>query len=183
MDDNLQINDADKVAIGNGQPKHTGGFTNNFTYKNFDLNIFMTWSYGNDILNANRMIFENPSSKQNTNMFATYVNRWTESNPYSDMPRAKAQGAGEYSSLYVEDGSFLKLKNITLGYNFKPKTLHPLHISSARVYVSAENIATISSYSGSDPEVSTRNSVLTPGFDWSAYPRAFNLSLGLNVTF
>ena len=183
MDENLQINDADKVAIGNGQPKHTGGFTNNFTYKNFDLNIFMTWSYGNDILNANRMIFENPSSKQNTNMFATYVNRWTESNPYSDMPRAKAQGAGEYSSLYVEDGSFLKLKNITLGYNFKPKTLHPLHISSARVYVSAENIATISSYSGSDPEVSTRNSVLTPGFDWSAYPRAFNLSLGLNVTF
>lgn len=183
MDDNLQINDADKVAIGNGQPKHTGGFTNNFTYKNFDLNIFMTWSYGNDILNANRMIFENPSSKQNTNMFATYANRWTESNPYSDMPRAKAQGAGEYSSLYVEDGSFLKLKNITLGYNFKPKTLHPLHISSARVYVSAENIATISSYSGSDPEVSTRNSVLTPGFDWSAYPRAFNLSLGLNVTF
>lgn len=183
MDDNLQINDADKVAIGNGQPKHTGGFTNNFTYKNFDLNIFMTWSYGNDILNANRMVFENPSSKQNTNMFATYVNRWSESNPYSDMPRAKAQGTNEYSSLYVEDGSFLKLKNITLGYNFKPKTLHPLHISSARVYVSAENIATISSYSGSDPEVSTRNSVLTPGFDWSAYPRAFNLSLGLNVTF
>ena len=99
------------------------------------------------------------------------------------MPRANAQGATEYSSLYIEDGSFLKLKNISLGYTFQPKLLKPLHISTARVYVSAENIATITGYSGSDPEVSTRNSVLTPGFDWSAYPRAFNMSFGLNVTF
>lgn len=183
LDGNGVINDKDKTAIGNGQPKHTGGFTNNFTYKNFDLNIFIQWCYGNDILNANRLVFENPANKQNTNMFASYVNRWSENNPYSDMPGARAQGAKEYSSLYVEDGSFLKLKSITLGYNFDKKLLQPLHISSARFYVSAENIATITGYSGSDPEVSTRNSVLTPGFDWSAYPRAFNFSVGLNVTF
>lgn len=181
-DDNI-INDEDKTAIGNGQPKHTGGFTNNFTYKNFDLNIFLQWSYGNDILNANRMVFENPASKQNTNMFASYVNRWTFDNPTSDMPRARANGSKEYSSLYVEDGSFLKLKNITLGYNFDKKLLQPLHISNARLYVSAENIATITGYSGSDPEVSTRSGVLNPGFDWSAYPRSFNFSVGLNVTF
>lgn len=116
-------------------------------------------------------------------MFAGYVNRWSESNPNSNMPRAKANGAAEYSSLYVEDGSFLKLKNISLGYNFLPKTLRPLHISNARLYVSAENIATITGYSGNDPEVSTRNSILTPGFDWSPYPRSFNMSVGLNVTF
>ena len=116
-------------------------------------------------------------------MFAAYTNRWTPENPTSDIPRARAQGSNEYSSLYVEDGSFLKLKNISLGYNFEAKTLKPLHISSARVYLSAENIATISGYSGSDPEVSTRNSPLTPGFDWSPYPRAFSMSLGLNVTF
>jgi TonB dependent receptor. len=183
LDDDLAITDADKTTIGNGQPKHIGGFTNNFTWKNFDLNIFLQWSYGNDILNANRMVFENPASKQNTNMFATYVNRWTPENPTSDIPRSRANGSNEYSSLYVEDGSFLKLKNITLGYNFLPKTLKRLNINKARVYVSAENIATITGYSGSDPEVSTRNSVLTPGFDWSAYPRAFNVSLGLNVTF
>ena len=183
LDGSGTINDKDKTAIGNGQPKFTGGFTNNFTYKNFDLNIFMQFCYGNDILNANRMVFENPASKQNTNMFASYKNRWTFDNPNSNMPRAKAYGSKEYSSLYVEDGSFLKLKSITLGYNFDKKLLQPLHISNARVYVSAENIATITSYSGSDPEVSTRNSVLTPGFDWSAYPRAFNMSLGLNVTF
>lgn len=147
------------------------------------MNIFLQFCYGNDILNANRMVFENPASKQNTNMFASYKNRWTFDNPNSDIPRAKAYGSKEYSSLYVEDGSFLKLKSITLGYNFDKKLLQPLHISNARVYLSAENIATLTKYSGSDPEVSTRNSVLTPGFDWSAYPRAFNMSLGLNVTF
>lgn len=183
LDGSGSITDEDKTTIGNGQPKHTGGFSNNFTWKNFDLNIFLQWSYGNDILNANRMVFENPYGKKNINMFASYTNRWSENNPTSNMPRANAQGATEYSSLYVEDGSFLKLKNISLGYNFQPKLLKPLHISTARVFLSAENIATITGYSGSDPEVSTRNSVLTPGFDWSAYPRAFNMSFGLNVTF
>ena len=183
LDGNGEINEKDKTTIGNGQPKHIGGFSNNFVWKNFDLNIFFQWSYGNDILNANRLVFENPNSKQNTNMFASYVNRWTPENPTSNMPRARAQGSSEYSSLYVEDGSYLKLKNISLGYNFDAKLLKPLHISNARVYVSAENIATITSYSGSDPEVSTRNSPLTPGFDWSAYPRSLNVSFGLNVTF
>ena len=149
----------------------------------FRPEYFFQWSYGNDILNANRMVFENPASKQNTNMYATYINRWTPDNPTSNMPRSTANGSNEYSSLYVEDGSFLKLKNISLGYSFSPKVLAPLRISKARVYLSAENIATITGYSGSDPEVSTRHSTLTPGFDWSAYPRAFNMSIGLNVTF
>lgn len=99
------------------------------------------------------------------------------------MPRANALGSNEYSSLYVEDGSFLKLKSISLGYNFPAQMLREAFISSARVFVSAENIATITGYSGSDPEVSTRNSVLTPGFDWSAYPRSFNASIGVNLTF
>lgn len=181
-EDNV-INDKDKVAIGNGQPKHTGGFTNNFTYKNFDLSIFLQWSYGNDILNANRLVFENPASKPNANMFASYADRWTVDNPTSNMPRARAIGSNEYSSLYVEDGSFLKLKNISLGYNLPQSVLKRIKISNARIYVSADNIATLTNYSGADPEVSTRNSVLTPGFDWSAYPRAFTASLGVNVTF
>ena len=178
-----KITDEDRTVIGNGQPKHTGGFSNNFVYKNWDLNIFLQWSYGNDILNANRMVFENPQSKKNTNMFASYTNRWSAENPTSNMPRARAIGAEYYSSLYIEDGSFLKLKTISLGYNFTPNTLRSLGISAARLFVSAENIATITGYSGSDPEVSTRNSVLTPGFDWSAYPRSFNASLGINITF
>lgn len=180
--DNI-INDNDKTAIGNGHPKHIGGFNNNFTYKNFDLNIFLQWSYGNDILNANRMVYENPAGRKNTNMFASYVNRWTENNPTSNMPRAKAVGSEVYSSLYVEDGSFLKLKNISLGYTLPTNALRALRLSTARIFVSAENIATFTSYSGPDPEVSTRHSVLTPGFDWSAYPRSFNASFGVNLTF
>ena len=99
------------------------------------------------------------------------------------MPRANALGSNEYSSLYVEDGSFLKLKSISLGYNFPAQMLRKAFISSARVFVSAENIATITGYSGSDPEVSTRNSVLTPGFDWSAYPRARTITGGISLTF
>ena len=181
-EDNL-ITDNDRTVIGNGHPLHTGGFTNNFVYKNWDLNIFLQWSYGNDVFNVNRLVMENPGAKKQLNQFASYKNRWSESNPTSNIPRVRAVGADEYSSLYVEDGSFLKLKTISLGYNFDTKTLKRIGLSAARVFVSAENIATITGYSGSDPEVSTRHSVLTPGFDWSAYPRAFNASLGVNVTF
>ena len=181
--DDLIINDADKTIIGNGQPLHTGGFTNNFTYKNWDLNVFMQWSYGNDIWNVNRLCFENPGGKKNTNMYSSYVDRWTFDNQSSNIPRAKAVGSNVYSSLYVEDGSFLKLKNITLGYTLPKDLLKKISISNLRVYVSAENIYTLTNYSGIDPEVSTRQSVLTPGFDWSPYPRAFNASFGLNLTF
>ena len=178
------ITDDDRTVIGDGQPLHTGGFTNNFTYKNWDLNVFMQWSYGNDILNANRLEFENPAMKKNKNMFSSYNNRWSPENPNSDMVRAQAPAkiSQQYSSLYVEDGSFLKLKNITVGYTFPKKMLKKAGIKSLRLYLSAENIATLTSYSGSDPEVSTRHSILTPGFDWSAYPRSFNASFGVNVT-
>ena len=182
-DDNV-ITDADRTAIGKGQPVHTGGFTNNFTYKGWDLNVFMQWSYGNDLWNANRLQFENPAMKRNKNMFASYNNRWTPENPNSNMVRAMAPAgiAQQYSTLYIEDGSYLKLKNISLGYTFPKKMLTKTGLKSLRLYVSAENIATLTSYSGSDPEVSTRAGILNPGFDWSAYPRSFNASFGINVT-
>lgn len=177
------INDRDKTIIGRGHPVAIGGLGNSFYYKGFDLNFFFQFSIGNDILNANRMMFENPSGKRHLNMFADYVNRWTEDNPTSDMPRAKATGSNEYSSLYVEDGSFLRLKSVALGYNLPTKVTLPLGLVSARVSLSAENLFVISNYSGNDPEVSTRHSVLTPGFDWSPYPRAQNYSASLNITF
>lgn len=179
----IVIDDADRQIIGNGQPLHTGGFNNNFIWKNFDLNIFMQWSYGNDIYNANRLVFENPAGKKNLNMFSSFTDRWTPDNPGSDMIRANAQGSKVYSSLYVEDGSFLKLRNITLGYTFPKAVLAKINVSNLRLYLSAENIYTFTNYSGPDPEVSVRHSVLTPGFDWSAYPRSFNMSFGLNLTF
>ena len=176
------VDDNDRTIIGRGQPIHTGGFTNNFKYKNFDLNIFFTWSYGNDILNANRLLFDNGLWKRETNMFASYADRWTPENPNSDIPRAASQ-PNVFSSRVIEDGSYLRLKSVTLGYNFPQRVLKKLTLSSARIFVSGENLWTWTSYTGYDPEVSVRNSALTPGFDYSAYPRAYNFSVGLNVSF
>ena len=177
-----KIDDYDRTIIGCGQPLHTGGFSNTFTWKNFDLNIFFTWSYGNDILNANRLIFES-GYKSQTNQFASFADRWTPENPTSNIPRTNATGNEEYSSRIIEDGSFLRLKNVSLGYTFSGRGIRKAGISSLRLYVSADNIWTWTNYSGPDPEVSTRNSVLTPGFDWSAYPRAYGFTAGVNITF
>lgn len=176
------IDDYDRTIIGCGQPLNTGGFGNNFNWKNFDLNIFFAWSYGNDVLNANRLVFESGWRSQ-TNQLASYADRWSPENPASNIPRVNAVGREEYSSRVIEDGSFLRLKNVSLGYTLPSRSLRKAGISQMRVYVSADNIWTLTGYSGPDPEVSTRNSVLTPGFDWSAYPRAFGFTAGVNLTF
>ena len=176
------VDDSDRTIIGSGQPLHTGGFGNSFAWKNLDLNIFFTWSYGNDILNANRLAFEQ-GTKRNTNQLASYADRWTQTNSESNIPRANSNGMLVYSSRVIEDGSFLRLNNVSLGYTLPARISHKLQMSSLRVYVSLNNIHTFTSYSGPDPEVSTRNSVLTPGFDWSAYPRTFGATAGINITF
>ena len=175
------IDDKDRTIIGCGQPLHTGGFGNTFNFYGFDVNIFFSWSYGNDILNANRLIFEN-ASKAGLNMFKSYTDRW-RNGEQTDIPRVMANGMNVYSSRVVEDGSFLRLKNVTIGYTLPRSVLRKMHFDTMRVYVSAENLFTITGYSGPDPEVSTRNSVLTPGFDWSAYPRSRSLTAGLSFTF
>ena len=178
------IDDNDRTVIGCGQPLHTGGFGNTFNFYGFDLNIFFSWSYGNDVINANRLYFEN-GSITNTNQLKTYVNRWTPENPTSNIPRVGADIASMfvYSSRVVEDASFLRLRNVTLGYTLPRNVLRKMHFDTMRFYVSAENLWTLTNYSGPDPEVSTRNSVLTPGFDWSAYPRAMGVTAGLSFTF
>ena len=177
------IDDNDRTVIGCGQPVHTGGFGNAFYFYGFDVNIFFSWSYGNDILNANRLIFEN-GNIANLNQLSSYKNRWDAvKNPDSDMPAIGANDMFVYSSRVVEDGSFLKLRNISIGYTLPRRVLRAMHFDTLRVYVSADNIWTWTNYSGPDPEVSTRNSVLTPGFDWSAYPRSFGVTAGVSFTF
>ena len=178
------IDDNDRTVIGCGQPLHTGGFGNTFNFYGFDLNLFFSWSYGNDVINANRLYFEN-GSISNTNQLKSYTKRWTESNPTSDIPRVGADIASMfvYSSRVVEDASFLRLRNVTLGYTLPRKVLRKMHFDTMRFYISGENLWTLTKYSGPDPEVSTRNSVLTPGFDWSAYPRALGVTAGLSFTF
>ncbi|WP_435891437.1 SusC/RagA family TonB-linked outer membrane protein [Mediterranea massiliensis] len=179
------INSNDRTMIGRGTPIHTGGFTNNFEYKGFDLNIFFQWSYGNDVINANRLFFESGWQKQRElNQYASYANRWTPENPNSDIPAATNSASNlVISSRIVEDASFLRLKSVTLGYNIPQTFLSKYKISNARVYVAAQNLWTWTSYSGYDPEVSIRDSALTPGLDYSSYPRALNISFGINLGF
>lgn len=179
------VNDKDQTMIGNGAPVHIGGFTNNFSYKNFDLSIFFQWSYGNDVLNANKLMFESGfSKKKELNQFASFADRWSPENPNSDIPSANTSSSMKvFSSRIVEDASFLRLKNVTLGYNFEPRLIKKVKLQKARVFMSAENLFTLTKYSGYDPEVSIRNGALTPGLDFSAYPRARSFNLGVNMTF
>lgn len=176
------INDHDRTIIGCGQPLHTGGFGTSVNFHGFDLNASFTWSYGNDIINANRLIFET-GSKQGLNMFASYKDHWTTENRDSDIPRINANGTNVYSSRVVEDGSFLRLQSLSIGYTFPRRILRRMHFDAMRVYLSGDNLFVLTAYSGPDPEVSTRNSVLTPGFDWSAYPRSRGCTLGVSLTF
>ena len=182
----LVVNSNDYTVIGKGQPVHTGGFSNNFTYKGFDLNVFFQWSYGNDILNANRLMFEgNTANKTYLNQYASYNDRWSPDNVDSNIPRTRGYtGAiGGYSSAFVEDGSFLRLKTVSLGYNFNSELIKKLRLKSMRFYVSGQNLITWTKYSGSDPEVNSYNSALTSGFDFSSYPRARTIVFGTNISF
>lgn len=182
------VNDLDRTVIGRALPIHTGGFGNNFDYKNFSLNVFLQWSYGNDIYNANRMIFEgDQGARPLLNQFATYVDRWSLQNTGSTMFRAgsgsPAGPSGVYSSRTIEDGSFLRLKTVSLSYNIPPKILKKLKVQALSVAASGENLWVWTKYSGMDPDVSVRNSVLTPGFDFSAYPMARTVVFSINASF
>lgn len=175
----------DRTIIGDGNPVHIGGFTNNFVWKNFDMNIFFQWSYGNDIMNANRLFFESGyNMKRDLNQFASYADRWTPDNPYSDIPSATNSSSNKViSTRIIEDGSFLRLKSITLGYTLPAKITKKARIDKLRIYLAGQNLWTWTGYSGHDPEVSVRNSALTPGLDYSSYPKAMGISLGINLNF
>lgn len=190
----------DYTVIGHPYPVHFGGVSNNFTYRNFDLDVFLQWSYGNDILDANRVKMEGGTSAPqagssgttgnlgnvNTNQYATYANRWTPENPSNLYPRANAFASGTrtYSTRIVEDGSYLRVKTVQLGYNLPVNIIKRLKLVSARFYVSGQNLFTFTKYSGPDPEVSTATgSSLTPGFDYSPYPRTKVLTIGANLNF
>lgn len=190
------IDQNDMTTIGSPYPVHFGGLTNTFSYKGFDLSVFLQWSYGNDIINANRLIMEGSLNTTNTstsgyvgmiryNQFATYANRWTYTNPSNMYPRvdAHASGSRAWSTRIVEDGSYLRLKTLQLAYNVPVKLVKKVGIANARFYVSGQNLLTLTGYSGIDPEVSTASgSNLTPGFDFSPYPRTKVLTLGTTIT-
>lgn len=178
------VNASDYTIIGNGIPKHTGGISNNFTYKGFDLNLFFQWAYGNNIQNANRIIFDgNALNNPYLNQYATYVDRWSADNQTSRNFRTRGFFGGGYSSKTIEDGSYLRLKTAALGYNLPEKFIRRIKLKTCRVFVSGQNLITWTNYSGMDPEVNNYNTAFTPGFDYSAYPRARTVTFGLNIVF
>ena len=179
-----QLNENDRTVIGDPTPKHIGGLVNNFMYKGIALHIFFQWSYGNDILNANR-IYQEGSYRRNSNLLATVVDRWTPDNPSTTMYSVHQDEVGlqKYSDRIVEDGSFMRLKTVSVSYDLPGSIISKLRIQSARIYFSAQDLYTWTSYSGYDPEVSVRNSALTRGFDFSAYPRARTMIVGVNLSF
>jgi TonB-dependent starch-binding outer membrane protein SusC len=172
----------DYTVIGDPNPDFIGGFTNNFRYKGFDLNVFFQFSYGNQIMDNNILTFEN-GSVANTNQFAAYANRWTPTNTDTDIPRAGGATTNFNYSRAIKDGSYLAFKTASLGYTLPKGVLSKLRIKNIRVYTSAQNIFVITNYPGSDPDVSVRDSPLTPGFDYSSYPPSRVFVFGASVTF
>lgn len=183
LNGDLVMNDNDRTVIGNANPDFTGGFSNNFKYKNFDLNVFFQFSYGGELLNANRYVFEGNSGRTLQNQYATVLNRWTIDNQNNEMFVARGNGDKVYSSRVLEDGSYLRLKTVQLGYTLPNSLIKKVKVNSLRFYASAQNLLTWTNYTGFDPEVSSYNSALTPGFDYSVYPRAKTMTIGLNLIF
>ncbi|MEZ0608889.1 SusC/RagA family TonB-linked outer membrane protein [Fibrella sp. WM1] len=178
-----KIDDNDRTIIGRAQPKLVGGLNNTFSYKGLELTVFFQGVYGNSILNANR--FELEYLNATTNQTRDILNRWTPTNTNTDVPRASTtRPANRISTRQIEDGSYLRLKNIQLAYNLPSAALRALSIQSLRVYVAAQNYLTFTNYSGYDPEVNRfGQDGRSQGFDYASYPAAKTILFGLNVGF
>ena len=193
------ITDLDRTIIGNTQPKFFGGLNQQFSYKSFDLSIFLNFQVGNDVYNANKLEFTSGYTT-NSNMLDIMNGRWRNVDAngvvITDPVQLAALNANAKiwspattaSSFYVhswaiEDGSFLRVNNITLGYSLPVSIAKKLRINNFRVYGTVNNLAVLTGYSGYDPEVNTRRSTpLTPGVDYSAYPRSRAFIVGVNLS-
>ncbi|MFZ2285490.1 MAG: TonB-dependent receptor [Bacteroidales bacterium] len=192
---------ADGTVIGNANPKHTGGFNVEGYFYGFDLSALFNWSYGNDIYNANKIEYTTSRyAFRNLIDVMAEGKRWTNLDAatgtlVNDPATLTAMNASTtmwspfmtrhvFSDWAVEDGSFLRLNTLTLGYSLPDIITSRLHIQRFRIYASGYNVFTLTNYSGFDPEVSSRrNTVLTPGLDYSAYPKSRQLLFGVNLTF
>ncbi len=183
LNDDGNINDADRMVVGDPNPDFTGGFTNRFRYKHFDLSIFLQFVYGNDVFNGVRQYTENMSYGTNDNQLATIKDRWRAPGDQTYIPKVNGEYNLEPSSHYIEDGSYLRIKDITLGYDFPEALLNRMgFINSARIYVKVQNLFTLTPYSGMDPEVNYSGvGTLRQGTDFFTYPQVRTFSVGLNM--
>lgn len=177
------ITTADQTILGNAQPKFYGGITNNLSFKGLDLSFFFQYSYGNLIYNNTRAFGEGMNSI--FGQFATTLNRWTPTNTNTDMPRAvfgDPNNNRRTSDRFLEDGSYIRLKDVTLSYTFESNVIKNLGFKSLRVFVGGNNLWTGTKYQGFDPEVSTFSETNTaPGTDFLTYPQSKTVTFGLNL--
>lgn len=179
----------DKQVIGNPMPDFTYGFVNEFSYKNFDLNVIIDGSYGNEIYNTGKQNLQ--SMRFSEQQSADVANRWRNPGDQTDMPRATLVDSNLNSFIntrWIEDGSYLRVRDISLSYNFGQNVVEKLSLSGLRVYGNLKNWFTITNYSGYSPEVNRSlggidSVALTQGVDYGTYPQAKTFSVGLNVQF
>jgi TonB dependent receptor. len=181
------ITNKDYVSMGNPHPEFTYGFTNNFKYKSFELNIFLQGSQGNKILNLTRRAGTTNSALYQ-NQLAEAANFWTADNVNAEYPRpvldAKGHANMVISDRYVEDGSYLRIQNVTFAYSLPSDVISKIKLSKVRLYTGIQNLYTFTKYSGYDPEVGSLNQdALLTGVDNGRYPSPRTFTLGLNVEF
>jgi TonB-linked SusC/RagA family outer membrane protein len=180
----------DRVIIGNPNPDLLYGITNNFSYKNIRLSVFLQGSQGNDMFNASRI--ETESMMDPRNQTTVVLNRWKTPGQVTDIPKATPNDSKNslISTRYVENGSYMRVKSATLSYDLPATVLNRIRLKGLRVYVTGENLFTITDYTGFDPEVNYLGNTTDPGdanksqgIDFGTYPQTRNLIFGLNVTF
>lgn len=167
------INQDDEVVLGNLNPKFSFGFNNTFTYKNLSVNLFLEGNYGNDIINYTRKSLEAMDGRYNN--ITTVLDRWTPENPDAKLPRAdRNSNSNAFSDRWVEDGSYLRIRDLTIGYTLPRNLLRG--VASINVFVSFENLYTFTKYTGNDPSIGG-------GIDNNLYPTSRKYSLGVSLTF
>ena len=181
------IDTNDKTILGNAYPDFTGGFSTSLSWKGFDLGASFTYSFGGEVINFQDYYLFNVEGS--SNQYAIAADRYvSDTNPgRNNVPIATrisvTNQSLKLSSYYVEDASYFRCSNITLGYTLPKRLLRKIGVESCRVYVSGDNLFTITDYRGYNPEVSYKSSNLMPGFDWGCYPLSRIYSVGLNLTF
>ena len=179
------VNDQDVTVIGDPNPDFTYGFTNTFSWKGVDLSIFLYGSQGGDIFNYSRRQTEALSSAYN-NQLSTVLNRYSASNPNGTLPRYNQwhNNNNRISDRYIEDGSYLRIQNVALGYSLPKSLISKVKVSNARFFVSVQNLYTFSNYSGYDPELgATNNNIRFMNIDNGHYPVPRTFTIGTNIEF
>lgn len=180
------ITAADRQVMGSVWPKFYGGISNDLSFRNFDLGIFFSFQYGNDTYNHNRFFGEGGGARDAARViFANNLKRWQQPGDKTDVPRSDGVNVNNYldgGSRWLEDGSFLRLRSLSLGYTIPKKIVNKIRFENIRLYCLASNLFLLTSYSGPDPESSANSSQNQPGIDLGTPPQPRSVQFGINVT-